>query len=120
MQGCPARHQYREARARCEHISDEQSSLQDLFEIVEHEQDMLVLQESTHLLCKRGGSLFAQPQRLGDHSWNQDGIADRSQFYEDHPISEHICEILGDLECEPCLANTTRPHHSEQASLVTA
>src|SRR5260370_2143572 len=118
MQGCPARHEDRQARARCEHISDERSSLQDLFEIVEHEQDVLVAQESTHLLGRLGGSLFAQPECLGDHPWNEGGIADGSQFYEHHAISEPIGEVLSDLECEPCLADTTQSCQGEQAHIA--
>src|SRR5258708_39886191 len=97
---------------------DGRRALQALFEIAEHEQDVLGAQGSSQVLGRRGGSLFAQPECLGDHPWNEGGIADGSQFYEDHAISEPIGEVLSDLECEPCLADTTQSCQGEQAHIA--
>ena len=65
------------------------------------------MQERSHLLCKGGVHLFAESQRLGNHTGNKQCIADRCQLYEDHAIDKVRSEVLCKLNCEPCLSDAT-------------
>src|SRR6266508_6031408 len=57
VQRRPARHEDKQIGTTLQQASDERGAVENLFEIVEHKQEMLGVQERTHLLCKRGVDL---------------------------------------------------------------
>ncbi len=57
-------------------------------------------------------NVFRQSQRLGYHLWNQRRIADRRQVDPREAIGKSVAEVVGELQCEPGLANPARPSHS--------
>jgi len=116
-QGYAAGHQHRQTGTASQQGSDERGTVQDLLGIVEHKQEVLLVQACLHLLGGRGGSCFADPERLGDYPWNEGGIADGSQCDEDHAIDKVSSEVLGDLECQPRLADTTWSYQGEQVDI---
>src|SRR6266699_639196 len=75
VQRGPARHEYKQTGTSLQQASDERRTVQDLLEIVEHQQEMLALQERVHLLCKWRAHLFTDPEHLSKHAGNQRCIA---------------------------------------------
>src|SRR5947209_710350 len=113
-----ARYEDKQAGTACQQISDERGAVQDLLDIVEHQQEMLVVQERTHLLGERGVSLFTDPEHLSNYTRNQRCITDGCQRNVHRAIGKVRSEVPGKLKRKSCLADTTGSCQGEQVGIA--
>ena len=114
MQWRSARDQHLQAWTTHQQVGHEVCGFQNLLKIIEEQQALFVLEESTHLLGEKAISLFTLSQYLRHRLWNERGIAESRQVYPRQAIGKISAKVVGDLEREPGLAYPAWPSHREQ------
>src|SRR5438270_4539518 len=104
MQGHPARDQHLQTWAVREQIGYEVCRGEDMLNIIEKQQALFVLEESTHLLGEWMIRQFTQSQHVRHGLWNERGIAESCQFNPGEAIGKTIAKGMSELEREPGLA----------------
>ena len=85
-----------------------------MLNIIEKQQALFVLEESTHLLGECMIRLFTQSQHVRHGLWNERRIAQSRQVDPDEAIGKTSAGVVCDLEREPGLAYPAWPSHREQ------
>ena len=84
----PAGHERLHARAGAQEGGDVRRGLDDLLEVVEHQEQVFRPQRGGELLRRRPVGEFAQVQGVGDRRDDEVGIADRREGDEDRAVGE--------------------------------
>ena len=104
----PARGQDRESRAGGEQVDDEGRGVDDLLEIVEHEQEVLVAQEGREAGDERFVAGVAHVEDLGNGGGYVIRVADRRKRDEPNAIREGVSAHCGYRKGKAGLAHATR------------
>ncbi len=88
-----------------------------MLEVVEHEQQVLVLQESFQLLQRGLRPVALQSECSGHGGKDQCGIVDGGQGDEADPVGEVILHLARDLQSQARLAHAAGAGEGEQAYL---
>ena len=85
-----------------------------MLNIIEKQQALFVLEESTHLLGKCMIRLFTQSEHVRHGLWNERRIAQSRQVNPDEAIGKTVAEVVCDLERESGLTDPSGPGQGEQ------
>src|SRR5215470_15911042 len=86
-----------------------------LLKVVEHQQELLVLQVIFQEIQERSVTHFSECQSLSDGGNNQSVVADGSEWDEIDPIGKAIEQVSGDVQGEAGFAHTSRTGQRQQA-----
>ena len=114
-QAHPARDQHGESRTGGKQVGDEGSGLDDMLEVVKHEQVASVSEDRFDPIRKRLGARLARAHGLADGRRDEAGIRDRRKGDEQHAIRERVLDVSGDREREPGLADAAWPGQRDEA-----
>jgi len=115
----PARDQHLQVRTRAKEMSEERRGLDDLLEVVKHEQDAPVAQVRPQPVDQRFGSGLTKTNGLGDGGSHQVRVRDRGQINERDAVWEVISSRRGNSQRQPGLAHTTRTGQREERNILT-
>ena len=116
-EGLAAGGQHRDARALGdEPIGQAPGCLDEVFAVVQHEQQAAVVQcrDDAVLGCAAG---LRDPERGRDGGWYRVGLGDRRELAEPGPVRVAGLASRGDRQGEPGLANAAHPGQREQPRL---
>ena len=99
-------------------VVHQRRGLDQLLEVVQHQQQVLLLQVGAQLQVGRVGAAHLQAQGLGDGRGDQIGIADRRQAHEEGAVLEVLQHVLGHGQGQPGLADARRPEQGDQPCAV--
>ena len=111
----PAGHDDHEPRCRAQEVAHERGPIQDLLEVVEHEQEAQVGQVRLERHPDRPSRVLAHPESAGDSPRDQLGIVDRGQVDEESAAGEPWPQDLGDAQAQARLAGATGSEQGDQA-----
>ena len=114
----PARDEHDEPRRRVEQGSDRGTRVDQLLEVVEHEQEVVVTEVFDHRVGQILTGRRPNPQSPGDLSGHERRIAHRSEVDEEHAVGMTVEPFPGDLEREPGLARAAGTRQREQTGAV--
>jgi hypothetical protein len=86
----PARHQQPQPGRRRHPPRQERRCLDDLLEVVEHQQQLPLDQKRPERLGQRLSRLLTQPQRLRNRAHDTVRLPNRGQEYDEHAVRELI------------------------------
>src|SRR5579864_5136094 len=118
-QRLPARHQDFELRTGSQQLEQEWRRLHHLFEVVQDEQQVLVLQCCFQVLEWRAGATALEAKGLHDSRKDQPGIGNGSQRDETDSIEEDIPHLCCHLERQARLAHAAGAGERQQTHLGT-
>ena len=84
----PAGHERLQPRAGAQEVGDVRRGVDDLLEVVQHQEQVFRPQRGGELLRRRPVGEFAQVQGVGDRRDDEVGIADRGEGDEDRAVGE--------------------------------
>jgi hypothetical protein len=114
----PARDQHLEARGSRQQLGHDRGSLQDLLEVVQHQQELLLIQVALQVLQRWGAPRLLQAQGVGDRGGDQTRIGEGSQIHEEHAFRELLHHVGSELEGEAGLAGAAGAREGEEAHLL--
>ena len=114
----PARDEHGEVRRRVEQRPDRRTRLDQLFEVVQHEQEIVVSEVFDHGVGQISTGHRPNPQGPGDLGRHERRIAHRTEIDEEHSVGMTIEPFPGDLEREPGLARAAGTRQREQPGAV--
>ena len=108
VQTCAARCEDDEARTGSEQPADAGRALDDLLEIVEHQEQMSFSEHQSELVLEFLLVLQAQAECFGNRHRHECWITNRGQGYEDHPIGKDLASHLRKRNGQAAFSDTTR------------
>jgi hypothetical protein len=114
VQGRPAGDEHLQAWAVYQQVGHEVCRFQQVLKIIEEQQKLFALEESTHLLRERLINLFTQSQHVCHGLWHKRRITQSCQVKPGEAIGKTSTEGMGKLERQPGLANPAGASQSEQ------
>jgi hypothetical protein len=102
-------------RGRGEELLERRARRRHLFEVVDHQQQLLVAEVVLHGLEDGAPGHLRDPHGPRHRRGNQGGIGHRRQVHEDHAVLELGEQLRGDLEGQPGLAGAPGAGEGEQA-----
>ena len=109
---------HQDLRARCraqQWLHDDRAGIDDLLEVIEHEQQLLVPKVILERLKQRAIGRDSQPKSVGDLLSQRFGVGQGRQIDEPHTIGEAWKDCRRDLEAQSRLARAPRPGQGQQA-----
>src|ERR671921_392780 len=100
-------------------MSEERRGLDDLLEVVKHEQDGPVAQVHLQAVNQRFVSDLTNTNSLGNGGSHQVRVRDRSQINERDAAWEVISSRRDNTQRQPGLAHTTRTGQREERNIFT-
>jgi hypothetical protein len=111
----PARRQAGKPRARFEQLGDERRGLQQMLEVIEHEERALRAYSGGDPLRQGPVAGLADVELLGDGIGDVRGVTDLGQPHEPDAIGETLPDVLGDLQRQPGFAHASRAGEGDEA-----
>jgi hypothetical protein len=93
---------------------------QEMFEIVEHQQQVLVLQKGLETDQRRPAGAIGDAQGVGEGRDDQFGLTYRRQGNEGDSIGDLIANLLAGSQRETGLADAARPGDGQEAKIRAA
>ena len=106
VQRLTARHEHRQVRAGADRLCDVGGCIEQMLEVVEHEQQSLV--------ADRRRERVLRAERLGGDGLDQRGIGERGERHPPDPVVVVVGGRCGRLQREPCLPASTRPGQRDE------
>ena len=91
---------------------------QDVFEVVEDEQDVAIEQDAFQAVQQRLVTPLADTKRLGDGGADERGVLETCQIDEEHTVGEDVQQRLGHRQRQTRLARAGWPGERHQAHVV--
>jgi hypothetical protein len=116
-QAHPTRDQHGESRTGGEHIGDERSGLDNVLEVVKHEQVVPVSKDRVDPMKKRLGARLPHAHRLANGRRHEGEIRDWCKGDKQYTIREGSFDVSSDRERESGLADATWPGQRDAANV---
>src|SRR5262245_4500917 len=91
-----------------------------MLEVVEHEQQLAVVNETLESILRSQATRLLHPERLGNGRDHQRWLGDASQTNEEDAVGEVVEQIGGSLQREPRLARAPGARHGDETNVRTA
>ena len=109
-----ARHEHGQARSSIEQLGDLRCAVDEVLEVVEHEQELAVPKLVVQQLAPARGAGLPQPERPGDRRQQELGLGDRGEVDERRSVGEPGAEPVAELDGEPRLADAAGPEQRDE------
>ena len=119
-QGRAAGDEHDEIRARFDHVGHLGRRPQQVFEVVEHQEQPLLSQAGTQDLTRGPALRLPQAERPRDGRDHERGVVERRQPDERHPVPEQTCGVSRYANSETRLSDASHPREGEQPDLRAA
>jgi hypothetical protein len=100
-------------------VRDGRCGREEMFEVVEHEEELPGPQKPREILCKRVATHCADPERLCSGRQDEVGILKRRKAEEDDAVCERVGKLSGGLDGEPRLAGPAGAGQRDQPDIGT-
>jgi hypothetical protein len=99
---------------------EQRGGLDDLLEVVQHQQHMVVPQGLDQALCEWATARLADTERLGDGRRHEVRLGERRQVHEADAVGELRRQLGGHRQRQPGLAHSARTGQRHQTRIGAA